>query len=187
MWKRGAKASGMATPSGSGTSETWCSENKFLNAQETTRMKSGRVGWILPEKMSLHWKQIEAWRDACVNANRQCYKGISKTKKGSEWNPAAGPLNRELKRKLAALVKTTALLTLRKRAQAVWGNPRTNDLSLRPQAVCWINWRSHGTWRTTISGLRWTSDQWTYISVMEKSVNTPWRSALFSHSSGAFL
>lgn len=69
-----------------------------------------------------------------------------------------------------------------KRPRRSGGNPRTNDPSLRPQAGCWINWRSHGAWSTTIYGLWWTSDQWTYFSAMEKSINTPWRSASLRHS-----
>jgi deoxyribodipyrimidine photolyase len=72
----------------------------------------------------LYVEQIEAWRDACINANGSVAKESQRLKKDlSESRKQVTQLNRELKRKEAALAETAALLVLRKKAQAIWGEP----------------------------------------------------------------
>ena len=66
-WKKQAKALGMAAPSGTGTSEEWSSEDKFLIVLETARMNQAELAEYGREK-GLYVEQIEAWRDACINA-----------------------------------------------------------------------------------------------------------------------
>lgn len=67
-------------------------------------------------------EEIEAWREACLQANRrdllkrqELQKEIRSEKKRSK------ALEKELLRKERALAETAALLTLRKKAQAIWG------------------------------------------------------------------
>lgn len=122
-WKKQAKASGMAAPSGTGTSEDWSSEDKFLIVLETARMNQAELAEYCREK-GLYVEQIEAWRDACVNANGSVANESKRLKKDlSESKKQVTKLNRELKRKEAALAETAALLVLRKKAQAIWGEP----------------------------------------------------------------
>jgi hypothetical protein len=52
-----------------------------------------------------------------ANESKRLKKDLSETKK------QVTQLNRELKRKEAALAETAALLVLRKKAQAIWGEP----------------------------------------------------------------
>jgi transposase len=86
-WKKQAKALGMAAPSGTGTSEEWSSEDKFLIVLETARMNQAELAEYGREK-GLYVEQIEAWRDACINANgsvanesKRLKKDLSESKK----------------------------------------------------------------------------------------------------------
>ena len=64
-----------------------------------------------------------AWREACEQANSLAQP--SKTRREREEEKAAKKrikqLERELRRKDAALAETAALLVLRKKAEALWG------------------------------------------------------------------
>lgn len=122
-WKREAKASGMATPSGSGTSETWSSEDKFLIVLETVRMNQAELAEYCREK-GLYVEQIASWKDACISANGNVAQESQQLRKDlNDTRKQMNQINRELKRKEAALAETAALLVLRKKAQAVWGEP----------------------------------------------------------------
>ena len=71
----------------------------------------------------LYVEQVEAWKDFCVNANggvAEQSKSLQKNLKDKEKE--VKQLNKELRRKEAALAETAALLVLRKKAQAVWGD-----------------------------------------------------------------
>ena len=68
-------------------------------------------------------KQVEAWKDFCMNANggiAEQAKTLHKNLKEKEKE--VKQLSKELRRKDAALAETAALLVLRKKAQAVWGD-----------------------------------------------------------------
>ncbi|MBJ6363929.1 transposase [Paenibacillus sp. MAHUQ-46] len=68
-------------------------------------------------------EQVEAWRDACIEANggmaAQAGKLQKELRTKEQENKA---LSRELRRKEAALAEAAALLVLRKKAQAIWGD-----------------------------------------------------------------
>lgn len=84
-------------------------------------------------------EQVEAWRDACVQANGGIAQQAAKLQKDLRHKDRElKDLQKELKRKEAALAETSALLVLRKKARRFWGTPRTNDQCLRSQ-------RSHFT------------------------------------------
>lgn len=82
-WKKQAKALGMAAPSGTGTSEEWSSEDKFLIVLETARMNQAELAEYGREK-GLYVEQIEAWRDACINANGSVANESKEAQKRSE-------------------------------------------------------------------------------------------------------
>ncbi|MCI3170636.1 transposase [Pseudomonas aeruginosa] len=74
-------------------------------------------------RKGLYVEQIKAWREACEQANGSVQP--SKTRREREEEKAAKKrikqLERELRRKDAALAETAALLVLRKKAEALWG------------------------------------------------------------------
>lgn len=121
-WRKAAKASGQATPSGKNTAEEWSSEDKFMVVLETAGLNQAELATYCRQK-GLYVEQIEAWKDACLNANggiaeeaKQLKKEVNNSKK--EINK----LSKDLRRKDAALAETAALLVLRKKAQAIWGD-----------------------------------------------------------------
>ncbi len=121
-WKKQLKADGKATPSGKSTSEDWSSEDKFMIVLETARMNEAELAAYCRQK-GLYIEQIKDWKDACLSANggvaqeaKQLKQEVSNSKK--EINK----LNKDLRRKEAALAETAALLVLRKKADAIWGD-----------------------------------------------------------------
>ena len=75
-------------------------------------------------KKGLYVEQIKSWTDACSNANGGIAKNVAdldKQLRTSEKEKKA--LEKELTRKEKALAETAALLTLRKKANAIWGDP----------------------------------------------------------------
>ena len=101
--------------------EGWTSRDKFaavvetaaMNAQERSEYCRGR---------GLYTEQLERWRVDCEQAadladsRRQSQERESKAQR-----KRIKALEKELQRKEAALAETAALLTLRKKAQAIWG------------------------------------------------------------------
>jgi predicted ATP-dependent serine protease len=72
----------------------------------------------------LYPEQITQWRGACEQANdwdRTQAQKLKADRRSDEKRIKA--LERELQRKEKALAETAALLVLRKKAQAIWGEP----------------------------------------------------------------
>jgi len=121
-WRKEAREKGIATPGDGQVSEKWSSQDKFLVVLETFTMNEAEMGAYCRKK-GLYKEQIKAWQATCLNAN------------GSELN-LSKQLNQELKeerkktktvekdliRKEKALAEAAALLLLRKKAQAIWGD-----------------------------------------------------------------
>jgi transposase-like protein len=121
-WKKGAKAKGFAMPSGKTPAERWSTQDKFSIVLETATMSEIELAKYARSK-GLFTEDIQAWRDACMKANggvaqltNQLHKHIR------EKDHHIKKLTQELRRKEAALAETAALLVLRKKANAIWGD-----------------------------------------------------------------
>ena len=121
-WRKDARAAGNATPGDGQGSEQWSSEDKFLIVMETYAMNQADLAEYCRKK-GLYKEQIEAWRDSCLNANG---KESSQTKQLNqdlkEEKKRAKTLEKDLQKKEKALAEAAALLLLRKKAQAIWGD-----------------------------------------------------------------
>ena len=120
-WREEARSGGEAAPGNGEQPERWSSEDKFLIVLETHPLNAAELGEYCRSK-GIFPEEIEAWREACLQANRrdllkrqELQKEIRSEKKRSK------ALEKELLRKERALAETAALLTLRKKAQAIWG------------------------------------------------------------------
>ena len=68
-------------------------------------------------------EQIEAWRDACLQANGGVAKQSAALQQELKTEKKRSKeLEKELRRKESALAETAALLTLRRKARAIWGD-----------------------------------------------------------------
>ncbi len=118
-----ARKEGYAAPGKEATPENWSTQDKFLIVVETAGMNESDLAEYARKK-GLYVEQIHAWRDACMNANggvAQEAARLNKALKASEKERKA--LKAELARKDRALAETAALLVLRKKANAIWGDP----------------------------------------------------------------
>lgn len=74
-------------------------------------------------KKGLYREQIEAWKSVCLQANGQI---LDQTKQVNarlkEEQKRAKVLEKDLQKKEKALAEAAALLLLRKKARAIWGD-----------------------------------------------------------------
>lgn len=120
-WKREAKAKGIVITDGEVQAEKWNTKDKFMIVVETASLNAAELSEYCRQK-GLYVEQIEAWRDACMQANGGVAEEASKLHKANkEKDKAIKKLEAELKRKEAALAETAALIVLRKKVQAIWG------------------------------------------------------------------
>ena len=122
-WRDKARADGTAAPGTDAVPDDWSTQDKFLIVVETASMSEAELAEYARKK-GLYVEQIKAWRDACMNANGGVAKQAAElSKKLKESERANRQLQKELERKEKALAKTAALLVLRKKADAIWGDP----------------------------------------------------------------
>ena len=122
-WRDKARADGIAAPGKDASSEDWSTQDKFLIVVETSGMNESDLAEYARKK-GLYVEQIKAWRDACMNANGGIAKEAARLNRElKESEKERRRLEKELARKEKALAETAALLVLRKKANAIWGDP----------------------------------------------------------------
>ena len=122
-WRcRAREAQGLSSASEQGkAAERWSSETKFAVVIETATLNEAELGEYC-RRRGLYPEQIRAWRQACKQANRGAGRpSISDTTRADRQR--IRELEHELRREEQALAETAALLVLRKKAQAIWGEP----------------------------------------------------------------
>lgn len=121
-WRKEARLAGNPTPGDGQSSEQWSSEDKFLVVMETFAMNTAELSEYCRKK-GLYKEQIEAWRDSCLNANgRESNQTKQLNQELKEEKKRAKTLEKDLQKKEKALAEAAALLLLRKKAQAIWGD-----------------------------------------------------------------
>ena len=121
-WRKEARAAGHATPGDGQGSEQWNSGDKFLIVMETYSMNSAELAEYCRKK-GLYREQIEAWRETCLNANgREFNQTKQLNQKLNEEKKRSKSLEKDLLKKEKALAEAAAILLLRKKAQAIWGD-----------------------------------------------------------------
>lgn len=121
-WRKEARAKGSATPGNGQTSDKWSSHDKFLVVMETFSMNEAELAEYCRRK-GLYREQIEAWKEVCLQANGQVFDQAKQLNgQLKEEKQRAKALEKDLQKKEKALAETAALLLLRKKAQAIWGD-----------------------------------------------------------------
>ena len=120
-WRKQAKDKGQVMPGNGKNAEQWSSANKFAAVLETATLNEAELA-LYCRKKGLFVEQITAWKSACLdtNANVSEHEKVlqAAAKKDKQQINA---LEKELRRKDKALAETAALLVLRKKANAIWG------------------------------------------------------------------
>lgn len=121
-WRHQARAEGKVVPGDGKQADQWSSQDKFRVVLESASLNAAELAEYCRRK-GLYVEQIKAWLEACEQANRPPQS--SQARREREADKAAQQrikqLERELRRKEAALAETAALLVLRKKAEALWG------------------------------------------------------------------
>ena len=97
----------------------WTAKEKLRVVVASQTLTEAELGAFLREE-GLHQVQLDAWSEA-VHLSLSVGKGAGR-KKASPESKRIRELERELHRKDKALAETAALLVLKKKAQAIWGD-----------------------------------------------------------------
>ena len=120
-WRKAARAGGRLLPNNTQTPEGWTSADKFAAVVETAALNAIELATYSRQR-GLYPAQLHAWRQACEQANdwdRSQSRRLQETRKAAQQQ--IKQLGRELRQKEKALAETAALLVLRKKTQAIWG------------------------------------------------------------------
>lgn len=101
--------------------EGWTSRDKFAAVLETAALNETELAEYCRKK-GLYPEQIASWGTACEQANDWQRASEKQLKESSQQNKKEiKTLRKELERKEKALAEAAALLVLRKKADAIWG------------------------------------------------------------------
>jgi transposase-like protein len=120
-WRRNLKELGVAVPGNGKNAEDWSSQDKFGVVLETSGLNEAELSEYCRRK-GLFIEQIAAWRNACQEANANARESNREQREQSKADrKRIKQLEKELQRKEKALAEAAALIILRKKAQAIWG------------------------------------------------------------------
>ena len=121
-WRRQLRNQGTPVPGSGKNAEEWSSEDKFAVVLETAALNASELAEYCRRK-GLFPEQIAAWRAACMSANVSAAQQTkTRQAQSKEDKKRIRQLEKELQRKEKALAEAAALLVLRKKVQAIWGD-----------------------------------------------------------------
>jgi len=120
-WRNQYRKKGKAVPADPSNPEHWSGENKFAVLIETASMNEQELSEYCRRK-GLYVEQLLRWKEAAIagNDSNACMTKAERQDLQKERKKSR-PLEKELNRKEKALAETAALLVLKKKAQAIWG------------------------------------------------------------------
>ena len=95
----------------------WTATEKLRVINEASRLDGAEFGAYL-RREGIHESTVEEWRELATKA----LSATSRRKKASPEAKELKEVKRELRRKEKALAEVAALLTLKKKAWAIWGD-----------------------------------------------------------------
>jgi len=110
-------------PTSNKKSNKWSSSDKFQAVLETASLSELETAKYCREK-GIHVEELKNWIKQCQNANEFKYEDPKELKNNlKKEQKKSKELEKELREKEKALAETAALLVLRKKARAIWGDP----------------------------------------------------------------
>jgi transposase len=99
----------------------WSSEQKFAVVLETAALSEAELSEYCRKK-GVFPEQVKEWKTACISGNQTSaqVKQVQTAERKAD-KKRIRQLEKELRRKEAALAETAALLVLRKKLNAYWG------------------------------------------------------------------
>ena len=121
-WRRELKSQGVPVPGNGKNAEEWSSKDKFGVVLETAQLNEAELAAYCRSK-GLFAEQIAAWREACQEANAQpADRHREQQEQTKNDRREIKQLKKDLQRKEKALAEAAALIILRKKAVAIWGD-----------------------------------------------------------------
>ncbi len=124
-WRKQSREKGVVMPGEKGKkekTESWSSERKFEVVVQTYMMNEAEISEYC-RKRGLYPEQIASWRQMCKKANARAGEEEKRQRRvAREEKKKVKELSRELRRKEKALAEAAALLILKKKAEALWGD-----------------------------------------------------------------
>ena len=121
-WRKQAMASGMMSAVTKKTAEGWSGESKLAAVVETARLSEVEFSEYCRGN-GLYPEQVKAWKQACIVGQQTATQ--QKQVEGAQARAdqkRIRALERELHRKDQALAEAAAILILRKKLNALWGD-----------------------------------------------------------------
>jgi len=122
LWVKQAEERGNVASKKSKRPRDWSAAEKFGAVTDTSGLSDEELGLYL-RKHGIHEEHLVAWREQCEQALAPPARASMAERQMKKENLR---LNRELKRKNAALAETAALLVLSKKFTALWEDEGEN-------------------------------------------------------------
>lgn len=100
--------------------QDWSAEQKLRAVLQAAALSDDELGEFL-RREGLHEAHLEQWREQLTKAAPEVF-GSRRRKKPSAEAKRIRELEKELRRKEKALAEAAALIVLKKKAQAIWGD-----------------------------------------------------------------
>jgi len=112
-----------SNPTSNKKASKWSSSDKFQAVLETASLSELETAKYCREK-GIHVEELNSWIKQCQNANENKFEDPKELKNNlKKEQKKSKELEKELREKEKALAETAALLVLRKKARAIWGDP----------------------------------------------------------------
>ncbi len=122
-WRSETRKKGFAAPAGEQQSERWSTQDKYLIVVETATLSEIELAGYCRKK-GLYVEQVKSWKNNCMQANGGVAQELALSQKREKVkDKELQQVRKELQRKESALAEAAALLILRKKAAAIWGQP----------------------------------------------------------------
>ena len=120
-WRDKAKSLGIPVPGKTSSTEHWSAETKLAIIIESATMSESELSHYCREK-GLYVEQLKRWKDECLTGFQSTKEQEKAARKETKSDKAEiKKLKRDLRYKDKALAETAALLVLRKKLDALWG------------------------------------------------------------------
>jgi transposase-like protein len=126
-WRKQLRNSGVVVPNNHTSSEQWSAQTKLAVVAETYAMTENEISQYCREK-GLYPDQVHNWKKECMQGFKSRKEQEVETKKQAKSDKLEiKALKKELRYKEKALAETTAILVLRKKLRAFYGEEPEED------------------------------------------------------------
>ncbi len=126
-WRKQVRLTGVPVPGPNKSAASWSSEAKFAVVVETASLGEAELSQYCREK-GLYPEQVKAWKQDCLDGvSSSPERKRQELKQSKADRKRVRQLEKELRRKEKALAETAALLVLRKKLNAFYGEEPEDD------------------------------------------------------------